>query len=1016
MSVKLARRMGHADLSFVFIGTQVLRSAPRAFVLLLAVALACLHGPANLAPAEQVAGAPVESLAQRRAELQQQYQSQIAPLVTSHCAVCHDATAMEAGLDLTVFPNLDSVAQSHVIWQTMLDRIKAGEMPPEDAEELDANQRDQLVEWIGDFLALEGQQNSGDPGPVLARRLSNAEYDNTIRDLTGADIRPTQTFPIDPANEAGFDNSGESLTMSPALMNKYLEAARAVVDHLVLTPDGIRFASHPVMTDTDRDKYCVNRIVEFYRRQPTDYADYLMAAWTLHSQRSASESPPVVLDEQIKAVADQYAISGRYLATVWDALHRPTGSGPLGELQARWQPLAAENNDQAARTSSQQIADWIVTERKRFEPEFKNLNIDGVHKGTQAFVLWKNDQYANHRQRPARETLQRERSEDANATDDTNWERYRLDCEQFCAVFPDAFYIAERGRDYLGKSRDQQEKGRLLSAGFHSMMGYYRDDQPLQELILDEAGRSELDALWQELDFIASAPQRQYQGFLWFDRTDSRFMREPQFDFARPEDEASLTEPMIQRLAEVYLAKAERSGGTGVAMQAIADYFSNINQQIRWVERTRESSQPVQVDAVIEFAQRAYRRPLNDSERAEIREFYQSLREVDQLSHHEAIEDCVLAILMSPHFCYRVDLLSDSDQTRALTDVELASRLSYFLWSSMPDQELMRLATAGQLSQPDELKRQTERMLRDPRSRGLAVEFGGNWLDFRRFKQHNSVDRTRFPSFDDSLRSAMFEEPVRFLVDLIQQDRSVLDCLYAKRTFVNAPLARHYGMPDSPPGESEWWPVTDADEFGRGGLLSMAVFQTQNAPGLRTSPVKRGYWVVRRLLGERIPPPPPDVPELPSDESQLGDLTLRETLARHRDHASCAGCHDRFDAIGLAFEGFGPVGELRELDLGGRPVDTSAVFPDGQQRTGVSGLKQYLRANRESDFIANLSRKLLSYALGRSLQLSDQSLLDEMKQNAQRDDYRFRSLVDTVVNSPQFLRKRGRHPANLVRD
>jgi hypothetical protein len=253
----------------------------------------------------------------------------------------------------------------------------------------------------------------------------------------------------------------------------------------------------------------------------------------------------------------------------------------------------------------------------------------------------------------------------------------------------------------------------------------------------------------------------------------------------------------------------------------------------------------------------------------------------------------------------------------------------------------------------------------------------------------------------------MFEEPVRLLHALIASDQSVLDLLYADYTFVNAPLARHYGMP-VPEGVSDdvWRRVERAGDYDRGGLLPMAVFLTANSPGLRTSPVKRGYWVVRRVLGERIPPPPPVVPDLPNDERTLGDLTLREVLARHREDKSCASCHARFDSFGLVFEGFGPVGERRTLDLGGRPVETRAEFPGGREAAGVAGLRAYIRANREGDFVDHLCRKLLAYALGRSLLLSDDSLLATMKQRLAANGHRFSTLVETIVTSPQFRTKR----------
>ena len=254
----------------------------------------------------------------------------------------------------------------------------------------------------------------------------------------------------------------------------------------------------------------------------------------------------------------------------------------------------------------------------------------------------------------------------------------------------------------------------------------------------------------------------------------------------------------------------------------------------------------------------------------------------------------------------------------------------------------------------------------------------------------------------------MFEEPVRYFVDVAKRNRPVLDLLYGNDTFVNRPLAKHYGMPEPANGADEWAHVEDAQRYGRGGLLSMAVFLTKNAPGLRTSPVKRGYWVVRQLLGEQIPPPPPSVPELPPDEAKLGELTLPQLLARHRADKSCAACHRRFDSIGLVFENFGPVGELRAKDLGGRPVQTAATFPDGRERNRLEGLREYLRNYRQEDYVDNLCRKLLSYALGRSLLLSDEKALRAMRAGLAADGYRFGSLVEAIVTSPQFRNKRGR--------
>jgi hypothetical protein len=340
-----------------------------------------------------------------------------------------------------------------------------------------------------------------------------------------------------------------------------------------------------------------------------------------------------------------------------------------------------------------------------------------------------------------------------------------------------------------------------------------------------------------------------------------------------------------------------------------------------------------------------------------------------------------------------------------LSDYALASRLSYFLWASLPDQELLSHAAAGDLQKTDVLLAQSRRMLKDERARGLATEFTGNWLDFRRFENHNAVDRERFPSFTSELREAMFQEPIRYFEDMIHNDRPVLDLIYGNYTFVNPVLAKHYGMPEVKGDADTWVRVDDAGRYQRGGLLPMSVFLTVNSPGLRTSPVKRGYWVVHRVLGQVIPPPPPVVPELPTDEAK-SDLPIREKLAQHRANPVCASCHARFDVFGLAFEGYGPVGEARTVDLAGRPIDATTAFPGGSTGDGLEGVRAYIRQNRQNQFLDSFERKLLVYALNRSLLISDELVIDGVQAKLTANNYRFSSLVETIVTSPQFLNKR----------
>jgi hypothetical protein len=581
--------------------------------------------------------------------------------------------------------------------------------------------------------------------------------------------------------------------------------------------------------------------------------------------------------------------------------------------------------------------------------------------------------------------------------------RYEAAWGRFCSVFPDMFYKESRGRNYFKTGRDQ---GRYLSAGFHNVMGYFRDEQPLYELLLDEKQQATLDEMWRQMDFVASINIRTYIEFAKLGTRGTRDdFKDGEPEVQEIEVEEIIAEAKIRQLEAEYLEVAKE--GSDVAIQAVKDFFDTANSSIRWVQQARLDAEPTHLESLLNFAGRAYRRPLSAADRDDLLSFYREARDRYNLDHEAAIRETIVLVLMSPKFAYRVDLVEPREGAQPLSDFDLASRLSYFLWSTMPDEELWRHAAAGDLHEPDVLKAQARRMLQDPRIRALTVEFGGAWLDFRDFRQIGTVDRERFATFGDELCDAMFEEPIRFFLDVIQNNRSILDFLYARDTFVKPVLARHYGMPQGDGDERVWVHVQDADRYGRGGLLPMAAFLTKNAPGLRTSPVKRGYWVAKNVLGEQIPPPPPVVPELPADEAKM-DLPLRQMLEQHRANPSCAGCHARFDSFGLAFETFDPVGKRRTFDLGGRTVDAIATFPGGIEGEGLRGLRQYIREHRQADFVQGLTGKLLAYALGRSLALSDDLLIEEISRKLDNDGYRFETVIETIVTSPQFLNKRGR--------
>lgn len=947
--------------------------------------------------------------------LDQRFEEDVAPVLETYCLGCHSGAEPASGLDLARFDGTESIVEGFAVWEHVSERLTKREMPPRQMPQPTDAERELVVSYIDAIRDFEAARNAGDPGVVLAHRLSNAELNYTVFDLTGVDIQPAKTFPVDPANEAGFDNSGETLALSPALLNRYLDATRDIAQHIVFKPRGFDFAPHVVVSDTDRDRYVVNRIIEFYQRQPIDLADYFFALWRYETRGSAGNA-----DATIEELAREEGVSVGYLTRLRDymASDEPL-VGPVGGLHERWSALprgASTADVAAARAASEEIRDYVEEARAKLAWRFRVPRADPLHIASETMVMHANRLAASHRRMLNAERLV---ASDAALPDtDPVLIIPSAPAEQaaatealtkFADLFPDEFLVSERTSTWLAAN----QTGRLLSAGFHSAMGYFRDDRPLYDLILDDEGRQELDTLWEELNFISNAPTRQLEGFVWFERTDSPFMLSEEFNHIRSADHDLGSPEKFANLRQLYMAKLAKTDLRPGIQDTVALFFDELGSAIRNVEQLRIEAEPYHLESLVEFAEKAYRRPLTVQEKDELLAFYAQLRSEDGLSHEDAIRDAVVSVLISPDFSFRINLAQEGAPSQVgsylvepLTDYALASRLSYFLWSSMPDAELLALAAAGTLHQPEVLSEQTKRMLQDPKSRRLATEFATNWLGVRRFEEFNSVGRERFPMFTNELRTAFFLEPIYFFSDLIQNDGSVLDLLFGDYTFVNAALASHYGMPVPSGGPDEWVRVDGAGEYGRGGLLPMAVFLTKYSTGLRTSPVKRGHWVASNVLGQNIPAPPPNVPQLPADEADLGDLTLRETMARHREDPACSSCHATFDHFGLIFEGFGPVGGRRQVDLGGREIDTSAVFPNGVEGSGLNGLREYLKADRQRDFVNNVSRRLLTYALGRGLMVSDEVLIDQMTAQLQQNDYRFSSMVEAIVTSRQFLTMR----------
>ena len=422
-------------------------------------------------------------------------------------------------------------------------------------------------------------------------------------------------------------------------------------------------------------------------------------------------------------------------------------------------------------------------------------------------------------------------------------------------------------------------------------------------------------------------------------------------------------------------------------------------------EATQE--EPCAEEILSTLARRAFRRPVVDEDVEPLVSLYREGR--NEGGFETGIQFALRGLLIDPEFLFRVerDPLSAVPATAyRLSDVELASRLSFFLWSSIPDDELLDLAARGQLKAPAILEQQVARMLRDARSHALVDNFFGQWLLLRNMRTV-APDPDAFLDFDENLREAMERETELFVESQVRDDRSVLDLLRADYTFLNERLARHYGIPNV---YGNHFRRVTVEGRGRGGLLGQGSILTATSYPNRTSPTKRGLWVLENLLGSAPPPPPPEVPGLP-DANHPGDgrsLSMRERMEVHRTSPVCASCHVLMDPLGFSLENFDGLGAWRTTE-GGTPIDASSTLPDGSRFEGPSGLRDVL-LGQEERFASTVTEKLLTYALGRGVEYYDGPAIRTITRDAAASDYRWSSLILGIVESTPFQMRRSRAP------
>jgi len=1002
-------------------------------------------------------------------DLAETYTWEIHPLMVRTCGGCHGAEPKDNDLDLAGFATSEALLGRPAVLEHVIERLHLGDMPPREAPQPSDAEREQLLGWFTAALDAEAAVRAGDPGPVMLRRLSNVEYDNAVRDLTGIDMRPTQAleFPPDAVGGEGFANVGEAMPVTPVLVERYLKAARDVAARAVLLPTGFQFSASP-----DRPEWTAEAekaLRAFHSRYAgPDGAPPLeqhLAAMLRHRERLASGGP-----DAIAAVAAEEKLNATYLTALWtglaDTAASPTEDIPravqwlenvIADLPSPGPPPATiglvREKWRAATTDPKPVMQAIKTLQDRlFWNNYGKHNVLAVGNG---FPWWEDTLRVVAREQvegPAREPVFRlVAREVAPAQPGTFviWDRLRLEggegplvvlAEQpelraaieasglRFGVHPQgqpvppmalvtqaasevvidlrklpqplleglalprflradvwldegspesatvqALLVNQPGRTpvpsewksgdplvieepeprvaQLAHPRVAAERARP-AAKFRglfppavvfepiiprdaqgSLFMFRRDDEPLRRLLLDDAGRAELERLWADLHFVSE------------DSVSHRRMYAELMSYYRYEPSAGMMFFHIQTLED----QVDREERAFRAAQALAE--------------------PAHLEQLLAFAARAWRRPLAAEEREAILAGYKADRS-DGMEHDPAFRAALARVLASPWFLYRVEEPGQGPNWQPVTGVELATRLSFLVWDSIPDEAL--LAAAARLHEPAVMEEQLRRMLEDGRIRGMAEEFGARWLGVRDFVANHGRSVKDFPEFTPAVRDSLAEEPVRFFEDLLANDRPVIDLLTADAVVVNDVLAMHYGIPGVT--GPEWRRVEKVSAHGRGGLLGFGAVLAKQSAAARTSPIKRGAWVVE-MLGERLPNPPADVPPLP--ETPPAGLTVREITEFHTKDPRCSGCHSRIDPFGITLGQFDALGRLRPAaEL--RPGETRATLRDGTVIDDFAGLQTYIAGPRRDDLLRALARKLTGYALGRAVLPSDRPLVDTL--------------------------------------
>lgn len=979
------------------------------------------------------------------ADLEATWVKRVQPLLSQYCYDCHDTDTSKGDIDLEVIRRPADLAQAGNLVQGLLHALEHEEMPPRKAKKQPtAEERAELIAWIRTWQVETAKAHADDPGLVVMPRLSREEFAWVVRDLAGVPTMAHEQIPGDGGAGEGFTNVGQAQTMTTDQVDAYLAAARGLLLQARFVPGEPVYWSAGSMqeapTAADQRRQLVSLWGDWYRGQMAVQRDRQAKAVKDAGYRSVIaayiHAALLVRDgAEPAAVATtmQPPLMPGVVQRIADWLAEESANPVRQQIRERFRALPRSQDAQASRQAAEDLARWL------------DARSDDAAWGAD---LAKIEPYNNYGKIVRKKIDDGEWNYDLDLTQDQQGKLYLAvsDCED-----PSGDVLRwHQGRVTVdGKEQPWQAVGRLTdetgaavpwgadgsvvvrapsvlildlpatatalscqaiadsSAGTEACMQTLIDTAApddrrwfLRRRLLGPKGiRSPgVKAAYEDMAEVRNALFDPHRDIRWKDPyclTDYAAVAGADLDWSRL---GVAPDPKARNFSVWTPTPPELRAQAHETAQADLRRIATLLRASLTDEPSADLTSSARTH-LLDLVGRCWRRPPTDAELADLLGLFAAQR-ANGTSYEAAVESACLAVLLSPHFLYRAQQVVADRAVQPLSGTEVADRMAFAIWGSIPDAELLDLARSGRLDDPAVLRAQVIRMIQDPRSQALADRFLGQWLGFAGFDTFSGPDQERFKAFTPDLRAAMHQECEHFALDLFRSNRPVTVCLDATWTFANEVLAQHYGIPGVKGRE-----FRRVDQpGGRQGMLTMAAFLTKTSTPLRTSPVKRGAWVYENLLGVHLPPPPPVVPRLSDDERNDEGMPIRDQLARHREDAACSTCHDKIDPLGIALERFDPIGRFRDKDLSGVSIPAKDTLADGTVLDGVQGLADWLkREDQRRTFTRAFARKLLGYCLGRTVEVTDEPLLERLTGSGAIGAA---DLLAEIVASPQFRHRR----------